>query len=176
KKSIKYWCQFKGQGHVRAGESLDQAMQLVGEAVSEPVASEYRRCAKQLEMGLSVSATMQALSYRINIMDIRIFATALSVHRESGGNLPETLERLAKVIRDRMAYIQHQQSVTASGRISAFIIAVIGPILAGYLFIVQPEYGQGLWNDELGQVLLIGAGVSELIGLFIVSRMLKSAY
>jgi tight adherence protein B len=139
---------------VRAGESLDQAMQLVGEAVSEPVASEYRRCAKQLEMGLSVSATMQALSYRINIMDIRIFATALSVHRESGGNLPETLERLAKVIRDRMAYIQHQQSVTASGRISAFIIAVIGPILAGYLFIVQPEYGQGLWSQNLSVCLL----------------------
>lgn len=161
---------------VRAGESLDQALYLVGDALADPVAGEFRRVAKHLEMGLSISVAMQSLSYRVPTMDTRIFASALSVHRDAGGNLPHTLERLSKVIRDRMAYHRQLKSVTGAGRVSATIIAAMGPILFAYLFFAQPEYGAMLWNDPTGRMVLIGAVVSEVIGLLIIWRMLKSDY
>ncbi len=161
---------------VRAGQSLDQATSLVAESSAEPTRTEFRRCAKHLEMGLSVQATMRGLSDRIGLMDVRIFASTLGVHRESGGSLAETLERLSAVIRDRMAYHRQLRSVTSAGRFSAAVVTMLGPLLFAYLFIFQPEYGQILWNDPLGRSLLVYAVISEVIGVIWVLRLLKSDY
>lgn len=161
---------------VRAGESVEQAMGVVGEAMRDPVGPEFQRCARQLEMGLSLAACMRALGRRVDQMDTRIFATTLSVHREAGGNLPVTLERLSEVIRDRMSYHRQLRSVTAAGRYSALLIAVVGPLLFAYFFLVQPEYGGRLLTDPLGRWLLVYAVGAELIGLAWIFRMVRSEY
>lgn len=161
---------------VRAGESVEQAMAVVGEAMGDPVGPEFQRCARQLELGLSLGACMRALGRRVDQMDTRIFATTLSVHREAGGNLPVTLERLAEVIRDRMSYHRQLRSVTAAGRFSALLIAVVGPLLFAYFFLVQPEYGGRLLHDPLGRWLLVYAVGAELIGLTWIFRMIRSEY
>ena len=77
---------------VRAGESVEQAIELVSKSTQEPVASEYRRCSNQLEMGLSVPATVQSLGDRIGQSDVKIFSSTLAIHRDGGGNLAEALE------------------------------------------------------------------------------------
>ena len=94
---------------------------------------------------------MRALTRRADLMDVRIFATTVSVHRDSGGNLPVTLERLSEVIRDRMTYHRQLRSVTASGRFSALLILAAGPILFLYMFFFQPQYGAALVNDSIGR-------------------------
>ncbi|MFO0819760.1 MAG: type II secretion system F family protein [Pirellulales bacterium] len=161
---------------VRAGESIEQAMGVVGEALREPAGPEFQRCAGQLDLGLSLAASMRSLSQRVDQMDTRIFATTLSVHRDSGGNLPITLERLAEVIRDRMSYQRQLRSVTAAGRYSALLIAVIGPLLFGYFFLVHPEYGGKLTGDPIGRYLLVVAIVSEVVGIAWIMRLLRSDY
>jgi tight adherence protein B len=161
---------------VRSGQSFEQAMLLVSESSPEPLAAEFRRCSGHLAMGLSVAATMRAMSDRLHLMDVRILASTLSVHRDSGGSLATTLERLSAVIRDRMAYRRQLRSVTSAGRFSAAIITLLAPLLFVYLFVFQPEYGQALWQDPLGRSMLIYAAISELIGLIWVMRILKNDY
>ena len=161
---------------VRAGESFDQSLTLVGEATDEPVGTEFRRCAKQLELGLSVPTCMQGFAQRIGLMDTRIFANAVGVHRESGGNLPGTLERLAEVIRDRQSYHRQLKSTTSAGRLSSMLITAAGPILFVYMFVFQPEYGLKLVNDPLGQWMLAVAVVTQVIGIVWVLRLLKADY
>ena len=101
---------------------------------------EFRRCARHLQMGLSVTAAMRSLVHRLPLMDVRILATTLSVHRQTGGNLALTLERMARVVRDRMVYRQQMRSVTAAGRFSAMMIATVGPLLFLYMFMFQRDY------------------------------------
>ena len=161
---------------VRAGESIEQAMGVVGEAMRDPVGTEFSRCARQLQLGLSLPACMRAFSRRAGLMDVRIFANALAVHREAGGDLPTTLERLSEVIRDRMAYQRQLKSVTAAGRFSASLIALAGPILFAYLFLIQPEYGGKLTGDSIGRAMLVVAIVCEIIGLFWIFRIMKTDY
>lgn len=161
---------------VRAGESLEQAIELVATASRDLVATEFRRCSKQLDMGLSVPATMEAMTQRIGSMDVRIFSNTLSIHRELGGNLPETLERLAGVIRDRHEYIRQVKSVTSAGRFSIMLVLALGPLLFGYMFLFQPEYGNALWQDPTGRVMLIGAVVSQVAGIFWVMQVLRRDY
>lgn len=161
---------------VRAGESLDQAIDLVGRSSHEPLATEFRRCSGQLQMGLSLAATMEGLTDRFDLIDVRILANTLATHRDIGGNLAETLERLAEVIRDRRAFRRQLKSVTGAGRFTALFIATLGPLLFGYMFIFQPDYGRKLLEDPLGRTLLTYAVISQLVGLFWVMRLLKSDY
>ena len=161
---------------VRAGESLEQAIELVGKASHPPVSQEFNRCSKHLEMGLSMEAAMQGLTQRIDLLDVRIFANTLTAHRGAGGGLPVTMERLATVIRERLDHLQHVRSATGSGRYSAMLIATLGPLLFAYMFFFQPEYGGALLEDSLGRMLLAFAVCSQIVGLYWVSRLLKSDY
>jgi tight adherence protein B len=159
---------------VRAGESLDQAIDLAGQKGAEPLATEFRRCARQLQMGLSMHAVMRALVYRVRMMEMRIFATTLAVHRQSGGNLAITLERMAAVIRERITYQRQIRAATAAGRFSAAMIASAGPLLFGYMFFFQYEYASKLISLPLGQMLLAFAVALEILGLIWISRLLKT--
>ncbi len=161
---------------VRAGESIEHAMAVVGEAMGDPVGTEFDRCARQMGLGLSLSACMRSLTRRADQMDVRILGTTLTVHREAGGNLPVTLERLSEVIRERIQYHRQLKSVTAAGRFSALIIAAVGPLLFAYMFILQPEYGGKLLADSSGRLMLAAAIVSEIIGTIWVLRLIKSDY
>lgn len=161
---------------VRAGESLDQAIDLVGRSSHDPLATEFRRCAGHLQMGLSLPATMDGLTDRFDLMDVRIFANTLATHRDIGGNLAATLERLSDVIRDRRSFRRQLKSVTGAGRFTALFIASLGPLLFGYMFLFQREYAEQMLNDPLGQKLLVYAVLSQVVGLLWVSRLLKSDY
>lgn len=162
---------------IRAGESVDQAMHLLATAqIGEPSRTEFSRCAGHLEMGLSLPATLGAMCDRVDLTDVRIFSSAMVAHRDGGGNLATTLERLAAVIRDRVNYRQQLKAVTGASRISVTLIAGLGPLLFAWLFLVHPEYGAGLWEDSMGRMLLTYAVISECIGLTIVAAMLRSEY
>lgn len=159
---------------LRAGESLDQAVELVGEKSSEPLAKEFRRCARHLQMGLALPAAMRALMNRVPIMDMRIFATTLAVYRQAGGNLSVTLERMSVVIRDRITFQRQLRAATAAGRFSAALISVIGPMLFAYMFFFQKEYATKLLSIRLGQTMLLVAVVLEIIGLIWIARLMRT--
>jgi tight adherence protein B len=161
---------------VRAGESFDQGLLLVGDATEDPVGTELKRCAKQLEMGLSMQTCMSGLMQRVQLMDVRIFANAVGVHREAGGNLSITLERLAEVIRERQSYHRQLRSLTGAGRISTLIVAALGPLLFAYLFVLQPEYGHRLVDDPMGRWMLVISVVLQVTGIVWVMRLLKPDY
>ncbi len=161
---------------MQAGQSLDQAIHLVGQRSPEPLAREFRFCAKQLTMGLSLPAVMRSLVGRVRLFDVRIFTTTLTVHRQTGGNVAKILERLASVVRERLSFRRQLQASTGAGRLSAILVGSIGPLLFAYLFFNHPEYMQSMITSPMGQAMLLGAVLLELAGLIWTVRLLKPAY
>lgn len=161
---------------MRAGGSLDQAVELVGSKASEPLATEFRRCSKQLEMGLSLPDVMNVLARRVRVMEMRIFTTTVAVHRQTGGNIAVTLERMGAVARDRLNYQRQLKATTGAGRFSTALIAVAGVLLFCYMFFFQPEYISRLLAEPIGQMLLALAAVLEVVGLAWVLHMLRTDY
>ena len=160
---------------VRAGESLEQAVALVGEKTAEPMAGEFRRCSQQLEMGLAIPAVARSLAARVPLVEMKIFGATLAVHRQTGGNLAAMLEKLAVVVRDRANYRRQLRATTAAGRTSATLVAMAGPLLFFYLMVFEPEYFSRLTSTSLGQMLLAAAVVLEMIGLAWIWRMLSQS-
>jgi tight adherence protein B len=161
---------------VRAGESLDQAVHLVGETVPKPLGPEFRRCAQQLEMGLSIEAAMQSITRRAPVTEIRILASALMVQRKSGGSLPITLERLGAVIRDRLNYHRQFRATTAAGRVSTMLIASAGPLVAVYMLVWQRAYFAKFVESVPGQLMLGTAIFLQVVGCVWIYQLLRTDY
>lgn len=158
---------------IRAGQSLEQAIHLVGHEAGGVLGAEFKRCAQQLEMGRSFAGVMKTLARRVRLMEMRILATTLIVHRQAGGNLPETLERMSGVVRDRLSAHRQMRATTGAGRTSAVIIGTICPLAYLVMFIWQPEHMSRLLADALGQSLLITAVVLELVGALWVAAIIR---
>lgn len=161
---------------VRAGESVDQAIKLVGESTPEPLGREFRRAASQMEMGLSLAAAMQAMARRLGIMELRILASALTVQRRSGGNLAVTLERIAHVIRDRQAYRTQFRANTSGARYGALLIILCMPLYLIFILFVQPEFGNAFFASMTGWLILLGSVAMILLGVAWIFSLLRTDY
>lgn len=161
---------------VRAGESLDQALQLAAVEVPQPLGSEFQQVVRQLDMGLSLPAAIRTLGRRVRLMEMRIFATSLSVHRQTGGNVATTLERMAKVIRDRIGYRRQFQAVTAGGRVASVLIVSISFLIVAYMAIWQPDYVGRFLTYESGWAMLSAIAGLQIIGLLWITGLLRNDY
>lgn len=158
---------------VRAGESVDQAIALVGSESKGVIGREFTRCARQLDMGLSLSTVMQSLSRRVRLTELRMLATTLMVHRQAGGNLPLALDRMAGVVRDRLNAIRQMRATTGAGRSSTMLIAVISPIAYILCFLYFPDHVRPLLEDPMGRMLLLVAICLEFAGILWVMSLMK---
>ena len=161
---------------VRAGQTVDQAINLVGDTSPQPLGIEFQRCAGQLNMGLSVDAAMKALSRRIVIPEMRLLTSTFVLQRRAGGNLPITLARLAKVIRDRITYYRQFRAATAGSRMSMIVVAVTGPLVALYMMIFQREFFETFFMSNFGILLFSAAIAFYVVGLTLMYFILKNDY
>jgi tight adherence protein B len=158
---------------VHAGETLEQAVALAGEDAAAPLGSEFRMCANQISLGVSVSRAMESLGRRVRISDVRVLSTVLAVHQRSGGNLAYTLEHLAGVVRDRASHRRQLRSATSAGRLSAQFIGITGPVLFLFLYFFKRDHLAPLLELPLGNALLVVAVVLEIVGLLWLIHMLR---
>lgn len=158
---------------VRAGRSIDQAIALLGQECAGEMGREFARCSGQLEMGRSMSAVMMSLARRVRLVDVKLIALTLIVHRKSGGNLALTLERMSMVIRDRLTARRQMRAATGAGRSSTILIATVSPIAYLIMFAIAPEHMEVLYTDSLGRMLLGAAIVLELVGIVWVATLLR---
>lgn len=161
---------------VGAGESFEEATKLAASTSNEPVKRELQWCVKQFELGMPVGSVMRELTSRVPTLDAKIFAHTVSVHREMGGRLASTLERLSRVITDRNEYIQKLRSLTSLARFSIFAISFLGVFVLAYLALMHPDYLGKLIQSDLGQKMVIYGIMSEIVGIAWIVLTLKLEY
>ncbi len=161
---------------VRAGESFEEAIASVASTIAEPAAGEFKRLAQELSLGRHVSESMADFANRNVADDVKMFAHAVSLHRESGGRLAETLARLASVVRLRADCLRKIQSATSLGKFAAIVIGAASFVVLTYMLLVHPEYIGRLWNSEAGRKLVYYGAASEAVGLLWVATTLKQKY
>jgi len=158
---------------LRSGRNLEQSMELAAVDSPSPLKEEFQHCVSQLNLGQSPVAVLERMVRRIPIPEFRIFATAILVHRQTGGNLALLAERLAAAARDRQEFYGHVKAVTAGSRLSVIGLTIGTGIALALLYWLRPEYLRAFFQHELGPTLLIIAGCLQLIGILWVSRILR---
>lgn len=156
---------------VRAGHSFTAGLEMVSKDSPEPVASEFRLTFEEQNFGLPLRDALENMASRVPLVDVRFFITALLIQKDTGGNLAELLDELARVIRERFRIHREVRVKTAQGRLTAMILIAL-PI--GMLLLMRaanPSYVRVLFDDPLGPKILAGAAAMQVIGSAIIWKI-----
>ena len=156
---------------LRAGHTLSGTLDLVSQEIPPPLGAEMRVTYEEQKLGLSMPQAFRRMGERTASQDLRFFVTAVIIQAETGGNLSEILDNIGTIIRDRLKLKGKVRGLTAEGRFSALILALLpfGTFLA--LYMVNRQYILTLFRDPVGVQMLTGALVSISIGIYIMKRM-----
>jgi tight adherence protein B len=146
---------------------------MVAEELTPPVAPEFKKVFEQQNFGLPLREALDALAERVPLVDVKFFVTAVTIQRETGGNLAEVLDNLARVVRERFK-IQRQVRVhTAHGRITGFVLLALPAFLAVALTTLNPGHMKPLFEEHIGQMMIMGTIVMQLVGFIWIRRVIK---
>ena len=158
---------------LRAGHALTTGLGMVADEVEEPVRTEFRLLHDRQNYGMPLQDALTSLAVRVPLLDARFFVTAVLTQRESGGNLSEVLDNLAKLIRERFKLKRQVRTLSAHGRITGWVLAALPIALGGLMFVIAPEHMGVLFTDPIGVRMLAGAGVLQVIGFIAMQRIVN---
>jgi tight adherence protein B len=150
---------------LKAGHAFTSAFSLVGQEMADPIAAEFRIAMEENNLGMSIHDAMHNLAKRVPLTDLRFFVIAVLVQRETGGNLAEILSNISTIIRDRFKLLRHIRVLTAEGRLSALVLAMMPFIMVSLLSALNPTYAPMMFGTPTGQHYLKVGLVMMLIGV-----------
>lgn len=157
---------------LRAGHSLPAGFQLVGEQMNEPIGPEFHRAFEQQNLGIPLEDAIEEMTQRIPNLDLRFFATAVVLQRQTGGDLAEILDKIGRLIRERFQIWGQIAALTGEGRLSGIVLLALPPALFLVMLKLNYDYVMLLFNDPLGQKMLAGAILMQIIGAFVIKKII----
>ena len=149
---------------LRAGHSLASGFNLVADEMTEPIGREFGRVFEEQNLGIAIDEALDTMTRRIPNLDLRFFATAVILQRQTGGDLAEILDKIGNLVRERFKIFGQVQALTGEGRLSGVVLLALPPVLFFAVWRLNPEYEMSLFHDPLGQKMLIGAAVMQILG------------
>jgi tight adherence protein B len=158
---------------LKAGHPFSQALKLVAEDMQDPIGHEFDLVFSEINYGGDLRSALLGLLERVPSVTVMALVTAVLVQKDTGGNLAETFERIAAVIRGRFKLHRRVRTLSAEGRLSAWILALVPLVLFVAISITSPDYLPLLFRDPMGKNLIAGAVVLGVIGILWIRRILR---
>ena len=158
---------------LRAGHPFSGAIKLVSEELEAPLGKEFGTTFADLNYGNDVRRAMLGLLQRVPSVPVMALVTSVLVQKETGGNLAEILGQISTVVRGRFRLERKIRTLSAEGRLSAWILALVPIVLFAIISITTPDYLPTLTEDPLGQKLIMGGGVMGVIGIWWIRKIIR---
>ena len=158
---------------LRAGHSLAAGFNLVATEMPDPIAKEFGRVFEEQNLGVPLEDALQSITERIPNLDLRFFATAIILQRQTGGDLAEILDKISHLIRERYALLGQVQALTGEGRLSGVVLLALPPLLFGAVWRLNPDYIMVLFTDPMGKKMLIGGVLLQLLGALVIRKIVN---
>lgn len=153
-------------GSLQAGHGLLQAIDTVTKEAGPPASLEFSRVLAEARLGMPLEDALSAMAGRVGSEDFRWVVLAINIQQQVGGNLSALLENVAGTLRKRAQLHRQVKVLSAEGRLSAWILALLPFGVAGYMLLVNPSYLGPLVESALGRAMivagLLGMGVGAI--------------
>jgi tight adherence protein B len=157
---------------LKAGHSLGAGFGLIAQEVTDPLGREFGRCFEEQNLGVSLEESLENMAVRIPNLDLRFFATAVILQRQTGGDLAEILEKISQLIRARFRLAGQIQALTGEGRLSGIVLLALPPGLFLMMFFTNREYVMKLFTDPMGKWMLGGTIILQLVGAWTIKKII----
>jgi tight adherence protein B len=158
---------------IRTGQSVPQALLAVADTMDPPIATEFAYCQRQQNLGLSPEVTYSQMADRVDILELQIFVMAMTIQRQSGGNLSDVLDRLSHLLRERQRLSSHVKTLTAEGRLQGLTLFFLPFVVFAAILVVNRTYAMTLFDHV---PLLIGTGLSMTFGMLWIRKIIDIDY
>ncbi len=158
---------------LRAGHSLASGFSLVADEMPAPIGKEFQRVFEEQNLGVPLEDALDNLIERIPNIDLRFFATAVILQRQTGGDLSEILDKIGYLVRERFKIWGQVQALTGEGRLSGIVLLALPPVLFIAVYRLNPEYMMPLFYDPMGRKMLAGAIVLQLLGALVIKKIVN---
>jgi tight adherence protein B len=158
---------------MRAGHAFSVSLEMLAEESQEPLSREIRQVFNEQNLGSPVETALQNLAKRVPLLDVSFFVSAVMLQKETGGNLSEILIKLSYVIRERFKLKGAVKAASAHGRITGMILVVMPIVTMFLLVLVAPGYLDGMVKDPDGKWIIVGAAGGQLLGFFVIRRIIN---
>jgi len=149
---------------LKAGHAFVTGLKMVADEMNDPVGPEFRKTFDEQNFGLPLKDALGNMTERMPLLDVRFFATAVLIQRETGGNLSEILENLAHVVRERFKILRQVRVYTAHGRMTGYVLLALPAFLAVALMFINPEHMNTLFTERAGKMMIAATVVMQTIG------------
>lgn len=161
---------------LRAGHTVTSGMSLAAEDSPEPVKSVFNEIVQQQELGVPLEDALRNAAASHSSQDLSLFASSVAIQVRAGGNLAETINRLANVIRERLKLGRRVKVLTAQTQMSKQVLLALPILVFGLLNVINPEYVQPMYSTDAGQLMLAIAVGALLVGSWAMNKMAVLKY
>lgn len=158
---------------LKAGHAFATGLKMAADELEEPVGPEFRKTFDEQNFGLPLKDALENLTHRMPSLDVRFFATAVLIQRETGGNLAEILENLAYVVRERFKILRQVRVYTAHGRLTGYVLLALPAFLSVALMFINPDHMNLLFRERIGQMLIVASIVMQTFGFLWIKQIVK---
>lgn len=158
---------------LKVGFSFESALTMVAEEVQDPLGIEFAITFQEQNLGKEISEALENLRKRMPSDDLNLFITSLLIHKKTGGNLAEVLDKTANTIRDRFRFQREVKTKTAHSRLSGFVLAVLPIAMILIILFLNPDYFMVLIEEKAGNYALGIAIAMQIVGLLIIKRVVN---
>jgi tight adherence protein B len=156
---------------VRSGHAISSGMGMISEEMEDPIRAEFAAVVDEVNLGLTLKESLDNLCTRVPSMDIRFFTIAILLQKETGGNIAEILDNISRLLRERVQFARQVQALTAEGRYSAGVLIALPIVMFIYIYFMNNKYISTLWTEDIGHYLLYGAIVLQIIGAWVIKKI-----
>jgi len=158
---------------LRAGQSLGAGIGMVASEVAPPLGKEFGRVFEEQNLGIPWEESLDALTERIPNLDLKFFATAVILQRQTGGDMAEILDKIAGLIRERFKIWGQVQALTGEGRLSGVVLMGLPVVLFVAVYRLNPEYVMVLFTDPMGKKMLAVAVFLQILGALTIRKIVN---
>jgi tight adherence protein B len=156
---------------MKAGHNIHAGLETIAGETFDPVKQEFRKVVEELALGAPLDQTLHGLGNRTPLVDLKFFVTSLILQRQTGANMVEVLENLSNLVRERLSLAEKLRAATAQQRFSAGLLCAMPIVVAIGFWFLKPEFIRLLFSDDMGQIFLTYAIISEIVGILIIRKI-----
>ncbi len=158
---------------VKSGLPVAETINTVGEELPAPIGEEFKRVMEDTRVGMTLEDALWGSAERIGAPEFKFFVVTLAVQRETGGNLAETLDNLAELVRSRKQMKLKVRAMSSEARASQYILGGLPFAIGGLLALIAPKYIGILFTTDAGHTILMIGGTMLAMGWFVMGRMVN---
>jgi len=158
---------------LRAGHSLGSGFKLVADEMNAPIGTEFERAYEAQNLGVTLEDAIEEMTNRVPNLDLRFFATAVILQRQTGGDLAEILDKIGYIVRERFKIFGQIQALTGEGRLSGVVLLALPPVLFVTMWYLNPGYSMTLFTDPMGHQMLAGAIIMQIVGALVIRKIVN---